>query len=29
MKVIAKIDYPGILDQGKEYEVAGIILQGV
>ena len=29
MKVIAKIDYPGIFDQGKEYEVAGIILQGV
>ena len=29
MKVIAKVDLPGLFEQGKEYEVVGIVLQGV
>ena len=29
MKVIAKIDCPGVFNKGNEYEVAGIVLQGI
>ena len=29
MKVIAKVDFPGFFEKEKEYEVMGIVLQGV
>ena len=29
MKVIAKVELPGLFEQGKEYEVSGIVLEGI
>lgn len=29
MKVIAKVDSPGVFDKGKEYEIVGFVLHGV
>ncbi len=29
MKVIAKINYPGVFEENKEYEVAALVFEGI